>query len=58
VKTEISKMIALVQAVLQPTKTEVEGEGLSTVALFCGLGILVSLLLVSFGLDLSLILEY
>jgi hypothetical protein len=44
-------MIALVQAVWQPTKTE--GEGLSSVALFCGLGLLVSLLLASFGLDLS-----
>jgi hypothetical protein len=48
-----SQMTALVQALSQISGTEVRAEPLTIVAIFCGVGLVVSLLFASYGLDLS-----
>ncbi|HEX9469363.1 MAG TPA: hypothetical protein VF957_07455 [Bradyrhizobium sp.] len=48
-----SKMAAIAKLVAQVSGTEVEIDGLKTVAIFCGVGLFVSLLLATYGLDLS-----
>jgi hypothetical protein len=48
-----SKMAAIAKLVSHVSGTEVEIEGLKTVAIFCGVGLFVSLLLATYGLDLS-----
>jgi hypothetical protein len=47
------QMIAIAKALSRVSGTEVGVESLKTVAIFCGVGLLVSLLLVTYGLDLS-----
>jgi len=47
-------MAALVRVLLQASKTtDVDVETLKTVAMFCGVGLFVSLLFATYGLDLS-----
>jgi len=46
-------MTALVQALYRVSHTETETDTLKMVALFCGAGLFVSLLLATYGLDLS-----
>ena len=46
-------MTALVQALYRASHTETEIDALKLVALFCGAGLFVSLLLATYGLDLS-----
>jgi len=41
------------RVVSRVSETELEVETLKTIALFCGLGLFVSLLLATYGLDLS-----
>jgi hypothetical protein len=46
-------MAAIARALSLATGTDVDVETIKTVAMFCGVGLLVSLLLVTYGLDLS-----
>ena len=46
-------MAAIAKALSRVTGTDVDVEILKTVAIFCGVGLLVSLLMVSYGLDLG-----
>jgi hypothetical protein len=46
-------MAAIAKALSRASGTEVEVETLKTVAMFCGVGLLVSLLFATYGLDLS-----
>jgi hypothetical protein len=46
-------MTALVQALYRVSHTETETDILKMVSLFCGAGLFVSLLLATYGLDLS-----
>jgi len=47
-------MTAFVQAISRLTRTDVDVEALKTVLIFCGIGLLVSLLAIeTYGLDLS-----
>jgi hypothetical protein len=46
-------MTALVQALSRATRTEIETDALTTVALLCGAGLFVSLLFATYGVDLS-----
>jgi hypothetical protein len=46
-------MTALVQALSRLSGTETETDAFTIVALFCGIGLLVSLTLATYGLDLS-----
>jgi hypothetical protein len=48
------QMTALVQALSRATGTEIDVESLTKVAIFCGIGLLISLLAIgTYGLDLS-----
>jgi hypothetical protein len=44
---------ALARALSRAFRTDVDVETLKTVVIFCGVGLLVSLLFASYGLDLS-----
>ena len=44
---------AIARVLSRVSGTEVEVETLKTIAIFCGLGLFVSLLLATYGLDLS-----
>jgi hypothetical protein len=46
-------MTALARVLTRVSGTRVEVETLKTIAMFCGVGLTVSLLLASYGLDLS-----
>jgi hypothetical protein len=46
-------MAAIVKALSRAPGTEVEVETLKTIAMFCGAGLLVSLLFATYGIDLS-----
>ena len=46
-------MAALVQALSRFGSTDVETETLKLIAIFCGGGLFISILLASYGLDLS-----
>jgi hypothetical protein len=46
-------MAAIARALSRVTGTDIDVEVLKTVAMFCGVGLFVSLLLLSYGLDLS-----
>ena len=46
-------MAALAKILSRASGTEVEVETLKTIAMFCGVGLLVSLLFATYGLDLS-----
>ena len=46
-------MTALVQALSRPSGAETETDAFTIIALFCGVGLLVSLTLATYGLDLS-----
>jgi hypothetical protein len=46
-------MAAIARALSHVTGTDVDVEIVKTVAMFCGVGLLVSLLLATYGLDLS-----
>jgi hypothetical protein len=46
-------MAAIVKALSHASGMEVEVETLKTIAMFCGVGLLVSLLFATYGLDLS-----
>jgi hypothetical protein len=46
-------MAAIAKALSRISGTQIEVETLKTVLMFCGVGLVVSLLLVSYGLDLS-----
>jgi hypothetical protein len=46
-------MAAIARALSRATGTNVDVEIVKTVAMFCGVGLLVSLLMASYGLDLS-----
>jgi hypothetical protein len=46
-------MTTLAQALSRATGTDIEVEALKTVAMFCGVGLFVSFLFISYGLDLS-----
>jgi hypothetical protein len=48
-----SQMAALVQALSRFGGTNVEDETLKLIAMFCGAGLLVSILFATYGLDLS-----
>jgi hypothetical protein len=48
-----SPMTALVQALSRVSRAEIEIDPFTAVLLFCGAGLLVSLILASYGLDLS-----
>jgi hypothetical protein len=46
-------MTALVQALSRASRIDIEIDPFTAVALFCGAGLFVSLLVASYGLDLS-----
>jgi hypothetical protein len=46
-------MAAIAKILSRASRTEVEVETLKTIAMFCGVGLLVSLLFATYGLDLS-----
>ncbi len=46
-------MVAIAKALSRVSGTQVNIETLKAIAIFCGAGLTVSLLLVSYGLDLS-----
>ncbi len=46
-------MAALAKVLSRASGTEVDVETLKTIVMFCGIGLTVSLLLASYGLDLS-----
>ena len=46
-------MIAIAKALSRVSGTEIDVEILKTFAMFCGVGLFVSLLLATYGLDLS-----
>jgi hypothetical protein len=46
-------MAAIARILSRVSGTDIEVETLKTVAIFCGAGLLVALLLASYGLDLS-----
>jgi hypothetical protein len=46
-------MAAIAKVLSRASGMEVEVETLKTIAMFCGVGLLVSLLFVTYGLDLS-----
>jgi hypothetical protein len=46
-------MAAITKALSDASEIEIEAETLKTVAMFCGVGLLVSLLFATYGLDLS-----
>ena len=46
-------MTAIAKVLSRASGMEVEVETLKTIAMFCGVGLLVSLLFVTYGLDLS-----
>lgn len=46
-------MTAIAKVLSRVTGTQVDIETLKTVAMFCGVGLFVSLLLATYGLDLS-----
>jgi hypothetical protein len=46
-------MAAIAKALSRVSGTQVEVETLKTIVMFCGVGLTVSLLLASYGLDLS-----
>jgi hypothetical protein len=46
-------MTALVQALSRASRSDIEIDAFTAVALFCGAGLFVSLLVASYGLDLS-----
>jgi hypothetical protein len=46
-------MAAVAKVLFRASGTEVEVETLKTIAMFCGVGLLVSLLFATYGLDLS-----
>jgi hypothetical protein len=48
-----SQMIAIARILSRASGTEVDVETLKTIAMFCGVGLLVSLLFAAYGLDLS-----
>jgi hypothetical protein len=47
-------MIAIAKALSRFSGTQVDVETLKTIAMFCGVGLFVSLLMASYGLDMSL----
>jgi hypothetical protein len=46
-------MAAIAKILSRASGTEVEVETLKTIAMFCGVGLLVSILFATYGLDLS-----
>ena len=46
-------MVALARVLSRASGTQVDVETLKTIAMFCGVGLTVSLLLASYGVDLS-----
>lgn len=48
-----SQMAAIARVLSRVSGTEVDVETLKTIAIFCGVGLFVSLLLATYGLDLS-----
>lgn len=46
-------MTALAQALSRVSRTEIQIDAFAAIALFCGAGLLVSLMLASYGLDLG-----
>jgi hypothetical protein len=46
-------MMALAQAISRLTGKDVSGDSLSAILIFCGIGLLVSLVAIIYGLDLS-----
>jgi hypothetical protein len=46
-------MAAIARALSRVTGTQVDVETIKTLAIFCGVGLTVSLILASYGLDLS-----
>jgi hypothetical protein len=46
-------MAAIARALSRMSRIDVDAETLKTVVIFCGFGLLVSLLFASYGLDLS-----
>jgi hypothetical protein len=46
-------MAAIARALSRVTGTDVDVETVKTLVMFCGVGLLVSLLMASYGLDLS-----
>jgi hypothetical protein len=46
-------MTAIARVLARVSGTQVDVEALKTIAMFCGVGLTVSLLLASYGLDLS-----
>jgi len=46
-------MTALAQALSRVSRTEIQIDAFTAIALFCGAGLLVSLIVASYGLDLS-----
>jgi hypothetical protein len=48
-----SQMAAIARALTRISGTQVEVESLKIIAMFCGTGLLISLLLATYGLDLS-----
>ena len=46
-------MAAIARVLSRATGTEIDVETLKTIALFCGVGLVVSLLLAIYGLDIS-----
>ena len=51
---EVAKMAALAKVLLRAfPKSQIDVETLKTIALFCGAGLAVALLLATYGLDMS-----
>ena len=48
-----SQMTAIAKVLSRVTGTQIEIETLKTIAMFCGVGLFVSLLFATYGLDLS-----
>ena len=46
-------MTAFVQAISRVSRTEIEIDAFTAIVLFCGAGLLASLMVASYGLDLS-----
>jgi hypothetical protein len=46
-------MAAIAELLLRAPEIQVDGETLKTIVIFCGIGLVVSLLFASYGLDLS-----
>jgi hypothetical protein len=46
-------MVAIINAVLRATETRVDDESLNVVAMFCVVGLAVSLIVAGYGVDVS-----